>query len=345
MKALVLKQYNHLVYEEVPEPHIAPDEVLVQVKACGICGSDVHGVDGSTGRRIPPIIMGHEASGVIAEVGANVSGWQIGDRVTFDAATYCGQCYFCHRGMVNLCDDRRIVGVSTPEFRMHGAFAEYVAVPQKVLYRLPDGLSFERAAMMEAVSVAAHAIERTPISLQDTAVVVGSGMIGLLVIQLLKIAGCGQIIAVDLEQDRLDKACSLGADVGLKSGVDDVKAEVYRRTGGRGADITVEAVGLTPTVEMAIASLRKGGSLTMLGNFAPTVELPLQEVVIRQLTLIGSTNAAGESEACLDMLASGAVNVDTLISAVAPLSEGVSWFERLQKREAGLMKVILGPTT
>jgi L-iditol 2-dehydrogenase len=345
MKALVLKQYNHLVYEEVPEPDIAPDEVLIQVKACGICGSDVHGVDGSTGRRIPPIIMGHEASGVIAEVGANVSGWQIGDRVTFDSATYCGQCYFCYRGMVNLCNERRIVGVSTPEFRMHGAFAEYVAIPQKVLYRLPDGLSFEHAAMMEAVSVAAHAIERTPISLQDTAVVVGSGMIGLLVIQLLKIAGCGQIIAVDLEQDRLDKACSLGADAGLKSGVDDVKAEVYRRTGGRGADIAVEAVGLTPTVEMAITSLRKSGSLTMLGNLAPTVELPLQEVVIRQLTLIGSTNAAGESEACLEMLASGAVNVDTLISAVAPLSEGASWFERLQKREVGLMKVILGPAT
>lgn len=345
MKALVLKQYNRLLYEDVPEPQIAPDEVLVQVKACGICGSDVHGMDGSTGRRIPPLIMGHEAAGVIVELGSNVSGWQKGDRVTFDAVVYYGQCYFCRRGLVNLCDNRRILGVSTPEFRMHGAFAEYVAIPQRVLYRLPDALSFPRAAMMEAVGVALHAIERTPISLHDTAVVVGAGVIGLLVIQLLRIAGCGQIIAVDLEQDRLDKACSLGADVGLKSDVTNVLAEVHRRTGNRGADIAVEAVGLTPTVQMAVASLRKGGSLTLLGNLSPTVELPLQAVVIRQLSLYGSTNSAGEFPAGLDMLASGAVNVDTLISAVAPLAEGASWFERLYKREAGLMKVVLVPAT
>jgi L-iditol 2-dehydrogenase len=203
--------------------------------------------------------------------------------------------------------------------------------------------------------VAAHAVERTPISLYDTAVVVGSGMIGLLIIQMLRIAGCGQIIAVDLEQDRLDTACNLGADLGLKSGkvpaggevpaggVADVPAEVRRRTGGRGADVAFEVVGLTPTLQMAVASLRKGGSLTLVGNFSPAVELPLQEVVIRQLTLYGATNAAGESEACLDMMASGLVNVDTLISAVAPLAEGATWFERLRKREPGLMKVILEP--
>jgi L-iditol 2-dehydrogenase len=287
--------------------------------------------------------MGHEAAGVIAEVGSDVSGWQKGDRVTFDITIYCGRCFFCRRGLINLCENLRIMGVSTPEFRMHGAFAEYVAVPQQVLYRLPEALSFERAAMMEAVSVAAHAIERTPLSLHDTALVVGSGMIGLLVIQMLRIAGCGQIIAVDIDQDRLDMARSFGAHVGLKSGVDDVPAEVRRRTGRRGADIAFEVVGLTPTVQMAIASLRKGGSLTQIGNLSPTVEIQLQEVVVRQLTVYGTTNATRESEACLDMMASGAVDVDPLISAVAPLAEGVSWFERLRRSEPGLMKVILGP--
>jgi L-iditol 2-dehydrogenase len=343
MKALVLKEYNRLVYEEVPKPPIGAGEVLVHVKACGICGSDVHGVDGSAGRRIPPIIMGHEAAGVIADVGSGVTGWQPGDRVTFDIAAYCGQCYFCRRGMINLCDHRRIVGVSTPEFRMHGAFAEYVAIPQQVLYRLPDGLPFEQAAMMEAVSVGAHAIERTPISLHDTALVVGSGIIGLLIIQLLKLASCGQIIAVDVEPDRLAKACELGASAGLKSQVHDVPQEVRRRTAGRGADIAFEAVGITPTVQMAVASLRKGGSLTLVGNLAPMVELPLQQAVTRQLTLIGSTNAAGESEACLEMMASGLINVAALISAVAPLDEGPAWFDRLYRREPGLMKVILVP--
>jgi L-iditol 2-dehydrogenase len=343
MQALVLKAYNHLAYEDVPEPSIAPDEVLVRVKACGICGSDVHGMDGSTGRRIPPIIMGHEAAGVVADVGREVSGWRTGERVTFDIAVYCGKCYFCRRGMINLCDNRRILGVSTPEFRMHGAFAEYVAIPQQVLYRLPDGLSFEQAALMEAASVAAHAVARTPISLNDTALVVGSGMIGLLIIQMLRNAGCGQIIAVDLEPERLQKARNLGADLGLRSGVDDVPGTLRRMTANRGADVAFEVVGITPTVDMAVASLRKAGALTLVGNLSPKVELPLQEVVLRQLSLLGTTNAAGESEACLEMMAAGAIKVDMLISAVAPLSEGVAWFQRLYRREPGLMKVVLVP--
>jgi L-iditol 2-dehydrogenase len=343
LKALLLRDYNQLDYTDVPLPALAPDEVLVRVKACGICGSDVHGVDGSTGRRVPPIIMGHEASGVVEQVGAAVAGWQPGDRVTFDITVHCGSCYFCRRGMINLCEQRRIVGVSTPEFRMHGAFAEYVAIPHRILYRLPDSLSYERAALIEAVSVAAHAVHRTPLVLHDTAVVIGVGMIGLLLVQLLRRAGCGQIIAVDVQPERLQRALRLGADVALRSDRDDVPTEVRRRTAGRGADVALEAVGLTQTVQMAVASVRKGGAVTLVGNLSATVELPLQEVVVRQVTLIGTTNAAGETEACLDMMAAGAITVDDLISAVAPLSQGVTWFERLRRGEPGLMKVILIP--
>lgn len=343
MKALLLEEYNRLVYREVPPPRLEEGEVLVRVRACGICGSDVHGLDGSTGRRIPPIIMGHEAAGEILELGEGVQGWQVGDRVTFDCVIHCGRCYYCARGMPNLCDHRRWMGVSLPSFRKDGAFAEYVAVPQQILHRLPEGLAFQRAALMEALSVAFHAVARTPPALNDTAVVIGAGVIGLLLIQLLRRAGCGQIVAVDLDAQRLKLACDLGADRGLRSGVDDVPAEVARLTAGRGADVGFEAVGLSATLEMAIASLRKGGRLCLVGNFAPVVEFPLQEVVVRQLSLYGTTNAAGEQESCLEMLASGAVEVEALISAVAPLSEGARWFERLYRREPGLMKVILTP--
>jgi L-iditol 2-dehydrogenase len=343
MKALVLEDYNHFAYKHVPEPEVGPQDVLVQVKACGICGSDVHGVDGSTGRRIPPIIMGHEAAGVIAAVGADVADWQEGDRVTFDSTIYCGTCYFCRRGWINLCENRRVLGVSCDAYRQEGAFAEYVAVPQQILYRLPEGLSFERAAMVEALSVAFHAVERTPISINDTAVVVGSGMIGLLIIQSLRAAGCGQIIAVDLDQDRLDLACELGADEGIKSDSADVVAHVLRRTAQRGADIAFEVVGIPPTLKLGIQCLRKGGSLTLVGNLSPTAELLLQSVVTRELTLYGSCASQGEYPACLDMLARGAINVDPLISEVAPLADGAFWFKRLYEREPGLMKVILTP--
>jgi len=343
LKALILRQYKQFEYGDVPEPAIGPDDVLIRVKACGICGSDVHGMDGSTGRRIPPIIMGHEAAGVIAKVGTEVTDWNIGDRVSFDSTIYCGRCHFCRRGQINLCDNRRVLGVSCDEYRQHGAFAEYVAVPQRILYRLPQDLSFVRASLVEPVSVAFHAVERTKISLNDTAVVVGSGMIGLLVIQALRIAGCGQIVAVDIDADRLEMARSLGADLTFKSDEVDVVSQVRAATDGRGADISFEVVGVTPTVDLAARCLRKGGSLTLVGNLSPQVELPLQAVVTRELTLNGSCASNGEYPACFDMINRGAVNVDALISAVAPLSEGASWFQRLYNREPGLMKVVLEP--
>ena len=133
MKALVLKEYRRFAIEDFPVPDVSPDEVLVRVRACGICGSDVHGMDGSSGRRIPPIVMGHEAAGEIAKIGSGVTGWKSGDRVTFDSTIYCGECWFCRRGRVNLCENRRVLGVSCAEYRRHGAFAEFVAVPQRIL--------------------------------------------------------------------------------------------------------------------------------------------------------------------------------------------------------------------
>jgi L-iditol 2-dehydrogenase len=343
MKALMLLEYNHLEYQDVPEPQVGADEALVQVGACGICGSDIHGLDGSTGRRQPPLIMGHEAAGTIVEVGQNVTGWQVGDRVTFDSTVYCGDCHFCRRGDINLCDNRRVLGVSTGEYRRHGAMAEYVAVPTRILCRLPEGLSFERAAMVEPVSIAVHAVNRTRIALNDTAVVVGVGMIGLLVVQALRAAGCGRLYAVDLDKGKLKRACELGADEGFSPEEGDVAAEILKRTDGRGADVALEAVGIGPTVQTAIACLRKGGQLTLIGNLSPKIEFPLQAVVTRELTVNGSCASRGEYAACLEMIAQGRINVDALITATAPLSEGAAWFDRLHRGEPGLMKVLLKP--
>ena len=211
MKALVLTQYNQFDLQDVPKPTIRPNEVLVRVQAVGICGSDVHGMDGSSGRRIPPIVMGHEASGIIAEVGSDVKNWATGDRVTFDSTVYVLDDWYSRRGQYNLSDGREVVGVSTPDFKRHGAFAEFVAIPQHILYAIPDNVSFTQAALVEPVAVALHAVSLTPIQVNDSAVVVGSGMIGLFVIQALKLAGCGTIIAIDLDDDRLALAQKLGA--------------------------------------------------------------------------------------------------------------------------------------
>lgn len=343
MKALVLKEYKQFSYEDVPVPEFGPEEVLIRVMACGICGSDVHGMDGSTGRRIPPIIMGHEASGVIEQVGSAISEWNVGDRVTFDSTVVTRQDFYSQKGTFNLSDYRKVLGVSCGEYRQHGAFAEYVAVPQSILYRLPEGLSFEQAAMTEPVSVAFHAVNLIPSEINDSALVVGCGMIGLFVIQALRIKGCGKIIAMDLDQSRLDMALQLGADYAIKSDEGEPIEKVRRLTHGRGADMAFEVVGITPTVNLAINGVRKGGKVGLVGNFSPKIELPLQAVVSRQLTLYGSCASAGEYPACLEMIASGRVKVDEIMSAVVPLSDAASWFERLYKGEPGLMKVIVKP--
>lgn len=342
MKALLLTAPNQLVVTDVPKPALAADEALIRVEACGICGSDVHGLDGSTGRRRPPLVMGHEAAGVVAEIGNAVSDWKPGDRVTFDSTIYCGACRHCLRGEVNLCDNRMVLGVSCEEYRRDGAFAEYVAVPQRILYRLPDTIGFEEAAMVEALSIAAHAARRTPQVADARAVVVGVGMIGLLLVQVLRAVGYGCVAAVDIDQAKLDLALRLGVDLAVKPDAAGRQA-LMEHTAGRGWDAAFEVVGATASINTALELLRKGGSLTMVGNLAPQVEMPLQKIVTREISLYGSCASAGEYPECLEMIARKAVDVAFMISRVAPLEEGAEWFGRLYKREPGLMKVILKP--
>jgi L-iditol 2-dehydrogenase len=343
MQALLLTEYGKLALVSREPPTLGPADVLVRVAACGICGSDVHGYDGTSGRRIPPVVMGHEAAGTIGEVGSAVDRAKIGDRVTFDSTIYCGECEFCRGGQVNLCPNRRVFGVSCTDYRQHGAFAEYVAVPQHILYPLPPTLSFEHAAMVEPVSIALHAVARLHVVKGERAVVVGSGMIGLLTIQALRTAGCSKVIAIDLDDSRLKLAEQLGASQTVNPKRGDAATTVLNSTNGLGVDIAIEAVGNAPALATAIACVRRGGRVGLIGNLAAEVPFPLQSVVTRELTLIASCASAGEYPRAIQLLASGAIDVAPLISAVAPLADGQHWFDRLHAAEPGLMKVILNP--
>jgi len=343
MKALLLSEYKHLEIREMPTPAIGPTDVLIQVAACGICGSDVHGYDGSSGRRIPPLVMGHEASGIVVSVGSAVSGFSRGDRVTFDSTIYCGACEFCRRGEVNLCDDRQVVGVSCGEYSRHGAFAEYVAVPERILYRLPDVLPFSEAAMLEAVSVALHAVGLSNIRGGETTLVVGVGMIGLLILQAARVAGCGRVFVADIDATRLKLATELGADRTIQLSGTELVSEVLRLTEGRGVNVVFEAVGRQETVNAAIDCVRKGGTVTLVGNIAPTFSMPLQKVVTRQIRLQGSCASAGEYPQAMELIANGKIKVGPLITAVAPLSDGPEWFRRLYAHELNVMKIVLDP--
>ncbi|HUX13590.1 MAG TPA: alcohol dehydrogenase catalytic domain-containing protein, partial [Spirochaetia bacterium] len=299
MKALVHTSAFSFEYREVEEPRPDTGELLIRIASVGICGSDVHGMSGKTGRRIPPVIMGHEAAGVIVESGPGGAGsrFEAGDRVTFDSTIYCNRCSYCLEGRVNLCDNRRVLGVSCGEYRRDGAMAEFVTVPEHIIYRLPDRMSFDQAAMIEPVSIGFHAVRRASPRIGDSALVIGCGIIGQFTIQAAKLAGCGFVAAVDLDAGRLEMARKLGADAAVESGSaswkSELRSELERRTGRAGFDHVFEAVGLEITVQSAMDLVKKGGRTILIGNISPEVRVPLQRIVTGELDVLGSCASSG----------------------------------------------------
>jgi L-iditol 2-dehydrogenase len=343
MKALMHTAPLRFEFTDVPMPEVGDEDVLVRVKAVGICGSDLHGYTGETGRRIPPIIMGHEASGVVEKVGKRAQGVAPGERITFDSTVYCNQCSACRQGKVNLCQSRQILGVSTPTFRRHGCMAEYVAMPWWITYQMPAPVSFEDAALVEPAGVSMHAVRITDLTVNDLVVVIGAGPIGLFAIQAAKVKGAGKVVAVDVREERLAMARRLGADVTISPVGKDPAAEMQKAVGRPDADVVLEAVGMQATMDLAWKLAKLGGHVTLIGNVTPKVAFPLQEVISKELTVRGSAAIAGEYRAVLDLMAQGRIQTKPLISKMAPLSEGQAMFDALHKGDPSLMKIVLHP--
>jgi L-iditol 2-dehydrogenase len=343
LKALIHTKPYSFEYSDFPDPAIGDDEVLIRVKACGICGSDVHGFTGKTGRRIPPLIMGHEAAGVVENFGKDVKGFEKGDRVCFDSTVYCNECKPCREGLFNRCDKRQVLGVSTPEFKRHGAFAEYVSVPWWIVFKIPDNMSFIQAAFLEPASIGTHAGNRPPISSDETVVVIGGGTIGLFVMQAAKLRGASKVIVVDINDFRLGLAVKLGADKVVNPQKSDLRETILAETEGKGAEVTFEVVGYAQTFREGISITKTGGHLIAVGNLEPTAEFNLQELVARELTFRGSYASSGEFKECIGLVASGKINIEPLISDVLPLKDGAEAFDRLYKAEEDLLKIVLEP--
>jgi L-iditol 2-dehydrogenase len=342
LKALLYTAPYTLEYTDWPEPQVGDDDILVRVKACGICGSDVAGHTGRTGRRLPPLIMGHEAAGVVERMGRNVTGFAPGDRICFDSTVYCNQCPACKKGMYNRCVKRQVLGVSVPEFKRHGAFAEFVAVPHWICAKLPEGMSFVQACLLEPASIGTHAANRPQISNGDTAAILGAGTIGLFILQAARLRGA-KAIACDINDFRLDLARQVGADACINSAKINLNDEIQKQTGGRGTDVTFEAVGFGETFRQAISITRTGGAIVAVGNLQKETEFNLQELVSRELAFIGSYASAGEFRTCIGLIASGKINVGPLISEVLPLKEGPAAFKRLLEGKENLLKIVLEP--
>jgi threonine dehydrogenase-like Zn-dependent dehydrogenase len=313
---------------------------LIRIKACAICGSDIHGYDGTSGRRRPPLIIGHEAAGLIEETGANVRGFQKGDRVVFNSSLYCGSCAYCKNGRQNLCVNSRVYGVDNGNYHLDGAMAEYITVPARILYHLPGNLSFEQGALVEPLSIALHAAGRTEIRINDTVLIIGAGAIGLMLLKVLKNSNAGCIIAADIDGGRLEAARKAGADLVVNTGTEAGLKELHEKIPS-GAEVVFEAVGFGATVNNALAMAKRGGTVTLVGNAVPHGDIDFQKIVLNELRINGCYACANEYEAALTLLSKGSVNVDDIISVAAPFEEGQQWFDRLKAHEAGLVKVVL----
>jgi 2-desacetyl-2-hydroxyethyl bacteriochlorophyllide A dehydrogenase len=339
MKALVYYGPEDLRLEEIADVKPAPGEALIRVRACGICGSDVHGYLGITGRRIPPMVMGHEFAGDVAEVGEGVTGIKVGDRVAPYPVIFCGDCAPCRLSNVNVCLNKRALGV----LDCNGAMAEYVALPAKLLFKLSDSISYEVGSMMEPLAVAYRGVNHAGDLAGKDAFIVGAGTIGLLAMAVVRMRNPARIFVSDLSDVRLGVAKAMGADCTINPSRDNAKDFIFRETGGVGVDVAFEAVGATPTVQQAMAGLRDGGTAVWIGNSAKMVDINMQEIVTRELRVLGTfLYTFQEFSDVVGLLNSGKLNVEPMISLRAPMMEqGLELFARLARNPGPLIKVIL----
>ena len=338
MKALVYHGPEQLTVAELADPTPAADEALIRIKACGICGSDVHGYLGITGRRLPPMVMGHEFSGEIAALGPKATGFKVGDRVAAYPVVFCGECAQCRQGNRHLCLNKRAFGV----LDCNGAMADYICVPTKVLFKLDDRVSYEVGSLMEPLAVACRGVNHGGDLAGKTVMVIGAGTIGLLIAALAKLRGPAKIVVTDLSEDRLAVARKMGADLAINGASADLVETVRAATGG-GVDVAFEAVGATPTVQQSTACLKLGGTAVWVGNSAKFVNTNMQEIVTRELKVFGSFLYSYDEFAFVaDLVNSGKLDLEHLISLRAPMFEkGPELFAKLAKDPGPLIKVIL----
>jgi L-iditol 2-dehydrogenase len=317
MKAAVCKKPFEIVIEEAPIPVPGPDELLVQVKASAICGSDIKGYDGKHPLIRLPLILGHEFSGVIAGKGSAVEGFCIGDRVVVEPSSVCGSCFFCRRKEYALCTNLKQLGHQLP-----GSFAEYTLSKAQFTYPLPETIAFDKAALVQPLAISIHAADRTSVRQGQTVIILGMGPIGLLLLQVMKKRGA-RILVSDLVDDKLNKAISLGADQVCHGADPAIDKKIKDWTEGRGADIVIEAAGTSATIDQSFSFVRRGGTILLLGITGhEREEVPLEKVVLDELNLLGTVRYGAEDfPRAIEMIQNQAIDLEALLTQRFKMSD------------------------
>lgn len=339
MKAAVWHGGKDVRIEDLPEPRIDKDGVLVKVKSSGICGSDVHAFEGKSKRRVPPLVMGHEFAGVVADIGTDVQDFQCGDRVVVEPKISCGKCPPCQSGRTNICLELKLVGLHAP-----GAFAEYIAVPAEACYKLPDYISFDEASLVEPLSVATHTVNVTPTKMGDSLLVIGAGVVGLLIMMVARSrVGC-DVFVTDLIDYKLDLARKLGANAVVNSGRQDATKIVRELTNGKGVDAVIEAVGVQDTLQYALGVVKKGGNITVTGLQVQDIQIDIMKLVTNEINLKGVyLYAPGDFKTSLGLITNGIVQLKPLITHTFPLTEIAKAVDVLTSTKGDHVKIVLNP--
>jgi L-iditol 2-dehydrogenase len=344
MLALIKTQKGDgfLELRDVPVPKIEPEEVLIEVKAAGICGTDIH-VKHDEFPYWPPVVLGHEFSGSIVEVGPQVEGYKVGDRVVAEPHTKaCGKCYLCRSGNIQICAAKR-----SPGWGIDGAFTKYIKMPEKLLHRIPDNVSFEEGAVVEPLANVVHdVLERGKVEAEDFVVVLGPGPIGLMAAMAARAEGARAVMIVGTPRDeemRLKVARELGIDHVVNLGTENPVDKCVALTDGRGADLVVEASGAEPAINMAVELVRKKGRITVIGMTGKEkIQFPWDKAIFKVCDIIFNLSTSYTSwDRAISLIASGKVNVKAITSHREPLENWERVFADVENLSA--LKALLIP--
>lgn len=331
MREAILEGKRGFVVRDVPEPVLDEGELLIKVQYCGICGSDLHTyIEGVNIRH------GHEFSGDIVEVGVGVKGWEIGDRVTAESSSSCGECYWCKRGEMGLCENFLATWNQIP-----GAFATYTKAKYHRLHKLPSEMSYEEAVLVEPTAVALHAVRLSAMGVGDVVAVLGLGPIGQLVARLAKISGARAVYATEASQSRIELARGVVDEVIDVNAVNPVD-RILELIGGRGPDVVFECAGAISTTQQSVALVRKGGTVVIAGVSLHPVETFVSNIVLRELTVRGSMlSCSADFATALSLIRDKRIDVAPLITCVMPLDDINKAFEMAVRAEG--VKILIRP--
>jgi len=338
LRRAVLVEPEKIVIEEVERPKPGEGEVLIRVEVCGICGSDIHMFHGTHPFVKPPIVQGHEFSGVVEEIGPGVSRIEVGKRVTVEPSLICGRCYNCLRGRYNICNELRVLGAQAD-----GAFAEYIAVPERTVYEIPEDMSFEEGALVEPLSVAVHAVERSSLEVGNNVVILGAGPIGLLITQVARVGGADRIVVTDLYERRLELAREFGADITINAKREDPVEVIHEELGRDGVDIVFEAVGVEATINQAIEMVRKGAEIVVVGVYGKSPQVKMGLIQDREIVVKGVLMYAWNYPTAIRLIEEGRVDVMRLITHRYPLTELEEAYRLLDREKEKTLKVMIYP--